>query len=178
MWNLAFVSYSNSLFIVSDTSPVTNYIHVVFNCWIQWETVCFPALTGTVLVISEVTRKQRAHTYELEGVLMPHVVDVSRYSDLQVLDYFPSDQHFLSPVSEHKKANKLICGYCVITGNKYSSGAPVKSYYKCGSCDVGLCRYSQDCFYRFHELRVQHPHETAKSVVRKLKPLPLNPMWQ
>lgn len=77
-----------------------------------------------------------------------------------------SGQMRLNPHSVKRK-----CAYCEIKGAKYNSGVPIRSYYKCAECNVGLCKFlTGECFTKFHELLMKYPNHTPQSLVKALKP--------
>ncbi|KAK3101786.1 hypothetical protein FSP39_006329 [Pinctada imbricata] len=64
------------------------------------------------------------------------------------LQKFGDDVHSFIPVAG---ASNKACVVCKSDGLRTATGLPIKSYYRCGSCNVALCRPQvRNCFARFH----------------------------
>lgn len=140
------------------------------------------------MLLSELGREPLAHSSDLGREPLAHSSDLGDVASNQQssVDYTslntssPYGPHLLVRVSHTNRSNKRMCGYCDIQGKKYSNGSHVTSYYKCSACGIGLCRYPQECFDKFHELLQQYPNESPKSLLKYCKVWlpPLIKDWQ
>ena len=59
-------------------------------------------------------------------------------------------RHQLVPNAEYVKR---VCAYCRLGGDKFASGQNRKTYYRCQTCEVPLCRpQTKPCFVNFHRM--------------------------
>ncbi|XP_069132968.1 serine-rich adhesin for platelets-like isoform X14 [Argopecten irradians] len=98
---------------------------------------------------------------------MKCVHQVTKHLDPKYCPVFPAlPGHALV----HCQANKRVCGYCDIVGNKYRCGKTTRSFYKCELCNVHLCKSGNiDCFTKFHELVYQNPTVKPRFLIQRLK---------
>ncbi|XP_021368242.1 zinc finger and BTB domain-containing protein 32-like isoform X13 [Mizuhopecten yessoensis] len=98
---------------------------------------------------------------------MKCVHQVTKHLDPKYCPVFPAlPGHALV----HGQANKRVCGFCDIVGNKYRCGKTTRSFYKCELCNVHLCKSGNiDCFTKFHELVYKNPTVKPRFLIQRLK---------
>lgn len=82
----------------------------------------------------------------------------------------PAELHIEGHRLTHIQGCKRACAYCQMLSVKTKSGWAKKTYYKCETCDVPLCRgLYKECYRRYHELRKEHDNMSPKMMQKAVK---------
>ena len=118
----------------------------------KWWKACFYGLLNVIIVNCHICYKNsdnpKMDLFDFKDSLVSALCD--NYSSIKKsitnIHYIPSSVHILI------KCNLLRCQYCKKNNILNKNGNPIRTTFKCQSCNVALCGTNDtECFVKFHD---------------------------